>query len=50
MHKHSGNAMQAFSGCEVTETWCWEIQAYSQSSTAHSKAAQPKQVNSANLN
>lgn len=50
MHKHLGNAMQVFPGCEVTETWCWEIQAYSQSSTVHSKAAEPKQVNSANLN
>lgn len=32
--------MQVFSECEVTETRWWETQAYSQSSTVHSEAAE----------
>jgi len=50
MHRHLGNTMQAFSEHEVTEAWCWESEAYSQSSAVHSEAAEPKQVNAANLN
>lgn len=50
MHECLSNVMEMFSGREVTEARCWEIQAYLQSSTAHSNAAEPKQVNSANLN
>lgn len=42
------NVMQAFWEREVTETLSWEIQAYSQSSTVHSSAAEPEQINSAN--
>lgn len=49
MHKHLDNVVQMFSGWEVTKTWCWEVQDYSRRGTAYSKAAEPKQVNSANL-